>query len=458
VPVNLSKILILPSQSGYKKKLDALRRKKTAGLSGCDSDETKIVSEIIRNCLERGDKAVAEYTLRFDKVLLRPEEFRIPLPDLKKAYREIERNSPELLRSIRRAIENVKKYQSEIFCGKNKTCSGSTGIRYVPIKRVGICVPGAAAPLPSTVIMTAVPALAAGVKAENIVVVSPPRFNPPQKWRAGKKQSDKGTIHPATLATCYQLGITEVYRIGGAQAVAAMAIGNGVIPKVDKIVGPGNKWVETAKKIVSWDYVGIESIAGPSEVLIIANGQADPAFIAADMLSQAEHAKDSSAITLTTSGKLASDIITELQKQLENISRKDDAAKSLLELGAVAVIGNMDKLIGFANELASEHLEIQCGKSSRKIAERIENAGAIFIGSFSPVAVGDYWAGPSHTLPTEARAKFLSALSSNDFVKSMSIIEYDKRKLAKDAADIIRLAETEGLDAHAKSIKIRQNK
>ncbi len=237
-----------------------------------------------------------------------------------------------------------------------------------------------------------------------------------------------------------------------------MAIGNGVIPKVDKIVGPGNKWVETAKKIVSWDYVGIESIAGPSEVLIIANGQADPAFIAADMLSQAEHAKDSSAITLTTSGKLASDIITELQKQLENISRKDDAAKSLLELGAVAVIGNMDKLIGFANELASEHLEIQCGKSSRKIAERIENAGAIFIGSFSPVAVGDYWAGPSHTLPTEARAKFLSALSSNDFVKSMSIIEYDKRKLAKDAADIIRLAETEGLDAHAKSIKIRQNK
>jgi histidinol dehydrogenase len=452
VSADLSKILILPSQSDYKKKLDELKQKKMprGRFSGYDSDEVKIVSEIIRNVSERGDEAVAEYTLRFDEVQLKPEEFKIPLADLKKANREIERNNPKLLGSIRRAVKNVWRYQSEIFCGKDETCCGAAGIRYVPIKKVGICVPGAAAPLPSTVIMTAVPALVAGVKPGNIVVVSPPRFK--------RKPSDKGTIHPAILATCYELKITEVYQIGGAQAVAALATGSGIIPKVDKIVGPGNKWVETAKKIVSWDYVGIDSIAGPSEVLIIANKLANPAFVAADMLSQAEHAKDSSAIALTTSKKCAADIITELQKQLENIKRCDDAAKSLLEFGAVVVFVDMDELISFANDLASEHLEIQCGKSSRKIAKRIENAGAIFIGDYSPVAVGDYWAGPSHTLPTEARAKFSSALSSNDFVKSVSIIEYDRKRLTRDAADIIRLAETEGLDAHAKSIKIRQDK
>ncbi len=428
--------------------------------SGCYSDEVKVVLEIIRNVAEEGDinqrefktsdEAVAGYTYRFDKVKLMPAEFKIPLSDLKEAYKEIERDRPELLRSIRQAIKNVKGYQSEVFCGKDKTCPGATGIRYVPIKKVGICVPGVSAPLLSTVIMTAVPALVAGVKPENIVVVSPPRFK--------RRPADKGTIHPAILATCYELGITEVHRIGGAQAVAALAAGKGTIPKVDKIVGPGNKWVATAKRMVSQDYVAIESIAGPSEVLIIANEKANAAFVAADMLSQAEHAADSSAVALTTSEEFAADIVTEVQGQLEKLTRKDDAAKSLLGLGAVAVIGDMDELIDFANDLAPEHLEIQCGDESSKIAERIENAGAIFIGDFSPVAVGDYWAGPSHTLPTEMRARFSSALTSNDFVKSISIIEYDAKKLAQDAADIIRLAGTEGLDAHAKSIKIRQSR
>jgi len=288
--------------------------------------------------------------------------------------------------------------------------------------------------------MTVVPAQVAGVK--KIVIVSPPRWN--------------GSIHPVTLAVCYELGIDEVYRIGGAQAVAALASDRGTIPQVDKIVGPGNKWVQTAKKMVSQDYVGIDSIAGPSEVLIIANDKANPAWVAADMLSQAEHASDSSAIAVTDSETIAKKILKELKNQAGKLSRAEDAKQSLLGFGAIVALNNMTEVIELVNEFAAEHLQIQCGDESRKIADKIENAGAIFIGEYSPVAVGDYWAGPSHTLPTEMRAKFSSALTSNDFVKSISIIEYDKKKLAESAADIIRLAEAEGLDAHAKSIKIRQ--
>jgi histidinol dehydrogenase len=252
------------------------------------------------------------------------------------------------------------------------------------------------------------------------------------------------------------LGITKVYRIGGAQAVAALASGKGTIPKVDKIVGPGNLWVQTAKKMVSQDYVAIDSIAGPSEVLIIANDSANPAWVAADMLSQAEHASDSAAIVLTDSEKIAQQILEELKGQLTKLPRNKDANKSLFNHGAIAVLSSINEAIDHANDIASEHLEVQCGDKSKDIAKEIVNAGAIFIGGYSPVAVGDYWAGPSHTLPTEMRAKFSSGLTSNDFVKSISIIEYDKKKLAESTEDIIRLAEAEGLDAHAKSIKIRQ--
>ena len=302
--------------------------------------------------------------------------------------------------------------------------------------------------MPSTVIMTAVPAIVAGVKEQDIVVVSPPKYKPSAK--------EKGTIHPVTLAVCWELEIENVYRIGGAQAIAALASPKGTIPMVDKIVGPGNLWVQTAKKMVSGDYVGIDSIMGPSEVLIIANDKANPTWVAADMLSQAEHGMDSRAIALTDSEALAREVLQELQKQLKKLSRGYEAQKSLLDLGAIVAVNDTTEVINLANDLASEHLQIQCGKESRKVADKIENAGAIFIGDYSPVAVGDYWAGPSHTLPTEKRAKFSSGLTSNDFVKSTSIIEYDKQKLAQSAEDIIRLAETEGLDAHAKSIKIRQ--
>jgi histidinol dehydrogenase len=344
------------------------------------------------------------------------------------------KTNKDLLSSIRQAIENVRKYQSEIFIGKNR----HPGIRYSAIGAVGICVPGASAPLPSTVIMTAVPAQVAGVK--NIVVVSPPRY--------------KSTIHPVTLAVCHELEISEVYRVGGAQAVVALASEKGTIPKVNKIVGPGSEWVQTAKQMV-FGYVDIDSIAGPSEVLIIANEEANPAWVAADMLSQAEH-DPGSAVVFTDSKQLATRTLEEVKKQLEQLARAQVTKKCLMEFSKIVEFADMSNVISAANDFASEHLQIQCGDQSREIAEQIENAGAIFIGDYSPVAVGDYWAGPSHTLPTGMTAKFFSALSANDFVKSTSIIEYDRQKLAQSAADIIRLAEAEGLDAHARSVRIRQ--
>ncbi len=429
----LDQILISSSRPDFANKLSKLRFEVVrAARFRIDSEENEQLRDIVQNVMRREDEAVAEYTEKFDGVKLTPEQFRISKKELAKAHKEIDSG---LLKSIRQAIENVRKYQKEVFIGNKHT---HPGIKYTPIKRVGICVPGASAPLPSTVIMTAVPAQVAGVK--EIAVVSPPRY--------------KGSIHPVILAVCYELGIDEVYRIGGAQAVAALARGTDTISKVYKIVGPGNQWVQMAKRQV-FGPVDIDFIAGPSEVLIIANDDANPAWVAADMLSQVEH-DPGSAILFTDSQKLAKNILNELKKQLEKLDRAEAAIKCLKKFSGIIVFNNIEEVITQANHFASEHLEIQCGKQSKEIADKIENAGAIFIGDYSPVAVGDYWAGPSHTLPTGATAKFFSALSANDFIKSTSIIEYDKKKLAKSAEDIIRLAEAEGLDAHAKSIKIRQ--
>ena len=389
------------------------------------------VEGIVNSVYERGDEALIEYTDKFDGIKLSPDQFRVSKKDLEKAHKEID---SKLLKSLKQAIENVRRYQKEIFTGQD--IEGK--VKYTPIESVGICIPGASAPLPSTVIMTAVPAQVANV--ERVVVVSPPRY--------------KGTIHPVILAVCFELSIDEVYRIGGAQAVAALAYGTSKIHEVDKIVGPGNQWVQTAKLLVSAD-VGIDSIAGPSEVLIIANDKANPPWVAADMLSQAEHAPGS-AVLFTDSKEFAENVLNELKKQIKELSRSEETIECLKTFGGIAVFDDFDYLIKKANDFASEHLQIQCGEQSKEIAEKIENAGAIFIGDYSPVAVGDYWAGPSHTLPTGMTAKFFSALSANDFIKSTSIIEYDRDKLAESAANIIRLAEAEGLDAHAKSIKIRQ--
>ena len=439
MPNELDNLLISYDQPKFKEGLDDIYLSKAGmshfGLGPRHTENRQKVEAILRDVVESGDEAVIKYTEKFDGVKLTPEQFRVNQRDLKKAHEQI---APEFLSSIRKSIENVKKYQKEIFIGNNKNCSSGTGIKYTPIKRVGICVPGASTPLPSTVIMCAVPAQVAGV--EEIVVVSPPRY--------------KGSIHPVILAVCYELGIDEVYRIGGAQAVAALNFETKTIKRVDKIVGPGNQWVQTAKQLVFGD-VAIDSIAGPSEVLIIANDKANPAWVAADMLSQAEHAPGC-AYLFTVSRKIAEQVLQELKKQTGQLKRKDETIECLKKSSGVVLFRDMDDLIERANEFAAEHLQIQCGDESRKIADQIKNAGAIFIGDYSPVAVGDYWAGPSHTLPTGISAGFFSALSANDFIKSTSIIEYDKKKLAESAEDIIRLAEAEGLDAHAKSIKIRQ--
>jgi len=399
------------------------------------SKEGQKVAEIIDEVWERHDEAIREKTREFDGVDLEPDEFRIPLTKLAEAHDQLVRNSPDLLSSIQSAIRNVRKYQSEIFIGNRE----HPGMKYTPIRSVGICVPGASAPLPSTVIMAGVPAQVAGV--EKIVVVSPPRF--------------KGTIHPVILAVCHELGIKEVYRVGGVQAVAALADGTDHIPKVDKIVGPGNMWVQTAKRIL-FGQVGIDSTAGPSEVLVIANDQANPAWVAADMLSQAEH-DPGSAVLFTDSHEFAIAVVDELKRQVQQLSRSVQTMRCLNEYSRIAVFGGMDEVIHWANEFASEHVQIQCGTNSKRVADQIRTAGALFIGPYTPVAVGDYWAGPSHTLPTGGGARFSSALTSNDFLKSTSLIEYSAEQLAAAADDIIRLAEVEGLDAHARSVKVRRS-
>ena len=397
------------------------------------------VRDIISTIAGRDDRdqAVLEFTGKFDGVSLSTQQLAVTPHELENAHKQLD---ADLLNSLRKAIANVKKYQAEILITQDPSRPAKTGIRYSPLRRVGICIPGAAAPLPSTVIMTAVPARVAGVA--EIAVVSPPRHN--------------RDIHPVILGLCWELGITEVYRVGGVQAVAALALGTETIRAVDKIVGPGNQWVQTAKKEL-FGRVGIDLIAGPSEVLIIADDNANPAWVAADMLSQAEH-DPASAVVFTTSQRFAANVLAELKVQLAGITRREQAARCLINYGAIVIFDSLYEMIAQADAFATEHLEIHCGPDSRKIASRINNAGAIFIGDYSPVAVGDYWAGPSHTLPTGTTARFFSALTANDFLKSTSIIEYDKDALAADAADIIRIAQAEGLDAHARSVEIRLRK
>lgn len=456
---SLQELVLSFSDPGFEARLRQLRSEmlQAARLAGPDSEQNRTVVSILRDVAERGDPAVAEYTKKFDGVELAPAQFRIGTEELAQAHDSLDRS---LLASLRKAIANVRAYQERIFVGRRSEFSQGAGIKYVPIRRTGVCVPGAAAPLPSTVLMTVVPAQVAGV--QEIAVISPPRYRAADDGREASKsaihnpQSAIGTIHPVILAVCHELGVTEVYRIGGVQAVGALAFGTQTIAKVDKIVGPGNKWVQSAKKNVAGDYVGIDSIAGPSEVLVLANDQANPAWVATDMLSQAEHGTDSSAIVLTNSAPLAQAILEQLSRQLESLPRAADALQSLTRFSRIIVVGNMDDAIRWANEFATEHLEVQCGDRSRQIAERITSAGAVFIGPYTPVAVGDYWAGPSHTLPTGSRARFSSALTSNDFVKSISLIEYTAAELAAAADDIIRLAEVEGLDAHARSVQIRR--
>ncbi len=395
------------------------------------------VRDIVDRVRSGGDNAIAEMTAQFDNVKLTPDKFRVTNEELAAAHAALE---PELLAALREAIDNVRSYQEKIKVAQIpdwQTKSGATlGVRYTPLDRVGVCVPGASAPLPSTVIMTVVPAQAAGVK--ETAVISAPRFN--------------DNIHPVILGVCYELGVTDVYRISGAQAVAALAFGTDNIRKVDKIVGPSNMWGQLAKKEV-FGLVDIDSFAGPSDVLVIADSSANPEYVAADLLSQAEHAPGSSML-VTDSPELAENVKKELTIQLEQLGRADATRKCLSEDSLIVLAENMDQCIELANDFAAEHLQIQC-TNSQEVADKITNAGAIFIGHYCPVACGDYFAGPSHTLPTGGSAKIFGPLNVNDFIKQSSIIKYDKNALAQASSSILKIAEVEGLDAHARSVSRR---
>lgn len=394
------------------------------------------VEEIIENIREKGDAAVREYTLRFDGAI--PEQIEISKEEMKKLSELCE---PEFLTALHRAAGNIadfhsrQKQQSWLNTQSNGVIMGQ---RVRGLSKVGIYVPGGTAAYPSSVLMNAIPAKIAGVG--EIIMVTPP----------GKG----GKPNPDIMAAALEAGVDRVFLVGGAQAVAALAFGTESIPKVDKIVGPGNIYVATAKKHL-YGVVDIDMIAGPSEILIIADESANPKFLAADLMSQAEHDVLASAILLTTSERIAQETISELYKQMETLSRKDIITQSLDQFGAVIVCGDMQEAIEFANELAPEHLEV-CAENPIEFIGKIDNAGSVFLGNYSPEPLGDYFAGPNHVLPTSGTARFFSPLSVDSFIKKSSFIYYTEEALKPAQDDIIKLAETEGLTAHANSIKVRR--
>lgn len=396
----------------------------------------QVVERICRDVRARGLDAVLDYTSRLDRVTLEPSQVRVSPEELAEAYKAAD---PAYLRTIRRVRDNILAFQSGIL-HRDATFRRGPGcelrLRYRALRRVGVCVPGGAAAYPSSVLMTVVPAQAAGV--EQIAVVVPP--------------TPFGGYNADLLAACHALGVTEVHRIGGAQAVAALAYGVEGIEPVDKIVGPGNLFVALAKRHV-YGEVDIDSIAGPSEVVLIADWTADPRFIAADLISQAEHSPGAS-ILITWEPDLIDRVDEALADQLAVLSRGDLARDSLHRFGALILVKNEDEAIDLTNKIAPEHLHVSTSDPDR-LAERLTNAGAIFLGHETPVAVGDYAAGPSHVLPTGGTARWASGLSSNDFLKRTSLIWVDRQGLANLAPDIRCLADKEGLSAHRSSVDIR---
>ncbi|MFQ6049165.1 MAG: histidinol dehydrogenase [Phycisphaerae bacterium] len=399
------------------------------------SQQARTVRAIIRQVARRQDHALIELTERFDGVRLEPHQLRVSPDELATAACQL---PPELLAAIDLAIRNVRRFQQHILMHQPLPLQAdgvSLHSRLQPLRRVGICVPAAAAPLPSTAIMTAVPAQVAGVG--QIALVAPPRHN--------------RTIHPTILATAHRLGITEVYRLGGAQAVAALALGTQTIPRVDKIAGPGGIYTQLAKKFL-FGQVDIDSLAGPTEILIIADQTARPAFLAADMLAQLEH-DPGLAILLVTNTALADAVQHELANLLNRLPRAQ-AIRRCLQNYAAIVLADLDQAITIANHFAPEHLHIQTEDPSR-LAERIDAAGAIFLGHYCPEAAGDYIAGPSHVLPTGGTARSFSGLTCNDFLRQTSILCYDQQALRQAANAVVTLANAEQLTAHALSVQIR---
>ena len=398
------------------------------------------VNEIVNNVRENGDKAVAEYTLKFDKVQLNADTILVTREEIEEAYKYVEENDEGLVDVIKASAKNVRDYhmmQKQYSWFDSKPDGTMLGQKITPIERAGVYVPGGKAAYPSSVLMNIIPAKVAGV--EKIVMVTPP----------GKD----GKVNPGTLVAADIADVDEIYKVGGAQAIAALAFGTETIPKVDKIVGPGNIFVALAKKAV-FGFVSIDSIAGPSEILVLADETANPRFVAADLLSQAEHDEMASAILVTTSEELANKVSLEVDNFVKVLSRKEILEKSLENYGYILVTDSMKDAIDVANEIASEHLEIVT-KNPFDTMTRIKNAGAIFLGEYSSEPLGDYFAGPNHVLPTNGTAKFFSPLGVDDFIKKSSIISYSREALEKIHKDIEHFATSEQLTAHANSIKVR---
>ena len=399
----------------------------------------QVVRRIVSDVREKGDDAVVEYTLKLDGAILTPDMFRVSSD----AITEARRNAPkEFLRAIQAASRNVMAYQQSILVSNPKRVRGGGRAlwrTYAPVRSAGCYVPGGLAPYPSTVVMSVVPARAAGVP--RVAVVTPPR-----------KGKD---VDPLVLATCGALGVEEVYRVGGVQAIAALAFGTESIPRVDKIVGPGNLFVMLAKKAV-YGYVDIDLFAGPSEILVIADAKANPAYVAADLLSQAEHDEMASSILVTDSRELAEKVAAEIETQLAKLSRQKTARASIKRFGLAIIVSDIDTAVAVANDIAPEHLEVLT-ENEDEVAERITQAGAVFVGPWTPEPVGDYVAGSSHILPTGGTARFFSGLSANSFLRATSFLKYDQEELAKAQGAIQRIAEAEGYDAHGRSAAIRSD-
>lgn len=395
------------------------------------------VQAILDRVKNEKDQAIFDYTYQFDKVKIDSSNIRVTEEEIEEAY---ELADPELVKIIRKALENIKAYhekQRQYSWFDSKPDGTMLGQKVTALQRVGVYVPGGKAVYPSSVLMNIVPAKVAGV--EEIIMVTPP----------GKD----GKVTPNTLIAANEAGATAIYKVGGAQAIGALAYGTESIPKVDKIVGPGNIYVALAKKAV-YGHVSIDAIAGPSEILVIADETANPRYVAADLLSQAEHDELASAILVTTSDELAEKVSAQVDQFVAELSRKEIIQKSLDNYGYILVAESMDEAIAIANDIASEHLEIQT-KNPFDVMTKIRNAGAIFIGEYSSEPLGDYFAGPNHVLPTNGTAKFFSPLSVDDFIKKSSIISYSRNALEEIHTDIEKFAEAEQLTAHANSIKVR---
>lgn len=412
-------------------------RERTIEVFGEPLSPVQVVDRICRDVAEKGLAAVLDYTARIDKAQLTAQTVRVPQAELERAHAQAD---PQFLQAVRRVRENIRVFQEAILQRDVRVDrpGGYLVQRYRPLDRVGICVPGGVAAYPSTVLMTAVPAQVAGVKQLAIVA-------PPTKF---------GAYNADMLATCHELGITEVYRLGGAQAVAALAYGVEGIPRVDKIVGPGNLFVALAKKYV-YGEVDIDSIAGPSEVVVIVDDSTRPEYTAFDLIAQAEHAPGASVL-IGWNPKVLDAAVAALEKQLSEVERGDLARQSLEDFGAVILARDADEACTLTDKIAPEHLHIATA-DAEKLAEKIRHAGAIFLGNYTPVALGDYAAGPSHVLPTSGTARFASGLSCNDFLRSNSILHFSREGMLNLAPDVQVIAAKEGLTGHRASVEIRMN-